>query len=79
MSLERQSQPVDYVWFLPDAEHRKRPTLGPVSGLSQKWTVFGTTDDWLPSISEAASVAPTDSTRRNEGMDRMNGITTNGF
>jgi len=37
--LKRQSRPVDCVWFLPDATHRKRPTVGPVSGLSQERTL----------------------------------------
>ena len=36
---KRQSRPVDCVWFLPDAEHRARPTVGPVSGLSQERTL----------------------------------------
>ena len=37
---KHQARPVDCVWFFPDAEHRKRPTVGPVSDLSQKTTRF---------------------------------------
>ena len=40
--LERQSRPVDCVWFLPDAGHRKRLTVSPVSGLSRETTLRGT-------------------------------------
>jgi len=40
IALRRSSttRPVDCVWFLPDAEHRKRPIVGPVSSPSRKRT-----------------------------------------